>query len=218
MNSGDSSAPVGATDPASVVGPADTSGHALSFDPDFDDQHGTTVVPGRANDDGRRARRRPVTSDADWLVARLRELGWTLGVAESLTGGLVAASIVDVAGASTVFQGGIVAYATPLKASLLGVDPELLAAQGPVHPEVARQMAEGVRAAVAIGGVRAHVGLSTTGIAGPDSPDGQPVGTVHVGISTPLGSRVVSLQLPGNRSQVRQEATRRALRALLEAL
>ena len=198
--------------------PADSSDPASVLDDGFDDEHGTTAVPNRASLDGRRMRRRAATSDAEWVVARLGELGWTLGVAESLTGGLLAASIVDVAGASAVFQGGIIAYATPLKASLLGVDRELLAAQGPVHPEVARQMAEGVRAAVAVDGVRAHVGLSTTGIAGPDSPDGQPVGTVHIGVSTPLGSRVVSLQLPGNRSQVRQEASRRALRALLEAL
>lgn len=195
-----------------------SEGEVPGFDPSFDDEHGTTVVPARTGEDGRRSRRRASTSDAQWLVSRLRDLGWSIGVAESLTGGLVAASIVDVAGASAVFRGGVVAYATPLKASLLGVDAELLEAQGPVHPEVARQMAEGVRGAVAIDGVRAHVGLSTTGIAGPDSPDGQPVGTVHVGIVTPLGSRVVSLQLPGTRSQVRQEATRRAIRAALEAL
>ena len=197
--------------------PADSSDPASVLDDGFDDEHGTTVVPNRASVDGRRMRRRAATSDAEWVVARLGELGGTLGVGESLTGARLAARIVDVGGASAVFQGGIIAYATPLKASLLGVDRELLAAQGPVHPEVARQMAEGVRAAVAVDGVRAHVGLSTTGIAGPDSPDGQPVGTVHIGVSTPLGSRVVSLQLPGNRSQVRQEASRRALRALLEA-
>ena len=127
-------------------------------------------------------------SDAELLVAALRERGWTLGVAESLTGGAVAAEIVSVPGASAALWGAVVAYATPVKHTLLGVDAGLLAAHGPVHPDVAVQMAEGVRRAVAVDGRPADVGISTTGIAGPDSPDGQPVGTVHVGVVTPDGS------------------------------
>src|ERR671933_205540 len=79
------------------------------------------------------------------LVATLRARGQTLAVAESLTGGALAASVVDVPGASAVLRGAVVAYATDLKHRLLGVDGDLLAAQGPVHPEVARQMADGVR-------------------------------------------------------------------------
>lgn len=157
-------------------------------------------------------------SDAHAVVARLREQGWMLGVAESLTGGLLAASIVDVPGASAVFRGGVVAYATPLKASLLGVERELLVAHGPVHPEVARQMANGVRTACSVDGVLAEVGIATTGIAGPDSPDGQPVGTVHIGIVTPDASEVVSVRLHGTRSEIREQATRAAVRALLEVL
>lgn len=152
------------------------------------------------------------------LVARLRELGWTLGIAESLTGGLVTAAVVSVPGASEVVRGGIVAYATDVKSSLLGVDPTLLDAHGAVHPRVARQMAEGVRRAVGMGGVPADVGIATTGIAGPDSPDGQPVGTVHLSVATPLGSRVESLQLVGDRAKIRAEATARALRLAIEAL
>ena len=81
-------------------------------------------------------------ADASEVVALLRELSWMLGVAESLTGGLLAAAVVDVPGASTVFRGGIIAYATPLNTTLLGVDAELLREHGPVHPEVAKQMAE----------------------------------------------------------------------------
>lgn len=170
-----------------------------------DDLESTQVSMGRRNDPER-------------LVERLTELGWTLGVAESLTGGLVVASIVSVAGSSNVLRGGIVAYATDLKASLLGVDETLLAAQGPVHPRVARQMAEGVRRAVRKGGAPADVGIATTGIAGPVSPDGQPVGTVHIAVSTPLGSRVESVLLAGDRAGIRAEATALALRVALEAL
>ena len=83
------------------------------------------------------------------LVALLRGRGETLATAESLTGGAVAAALVDVPGVSAVFRGGIVAYATELKGLLLGVDEALLAREGAVHPEVARQMADGVRVRLA---------------------------------------------------------------------
>ncbi|HYP74048.1 MAG TPA: CinA family protein [Microbacterium sp.] len=157
-------------------------------------------------------------SEPERLVARLAELGWTLGVAESLTGGLVVSSIVGVSGASSVLRGGVVAYATDVKAALLGVDENLLAAHGPVHARVARQMAEGVRRALGVDGVPADVGIATTGIAGPVSPDGQPVGTVHVAVSTPLGSRVESVQLGGDRAAIRAEAAALAIRTALDAL
>ncbi len=157
-------------------------------------------------------------STAERLVDRLAELGWTLAIAESLTGGAVAASVVSVSGASAVFRGGVVAYATDVKARLLGVDENLLAAHGPVHPRVARQMAEGARRALGAEGIPTDVGLATTGIAGPVSPDGQPVGTVHIAVATALGSRVESLVLSGDRAQVRAEATERVLRLALDAL
>lgn len=157
-------------------------------------------------------------SDPERLIARLKELGWTLGVAESLTGGLVAASLVAVPGASTVLRGAVVAYATDVKQTLLGVDATLLAAHGPVHPRVARQMAEGVRRALGAGAEAADVGIATTGIAGPVSPDGQPVGTVHLAVSTPLGSRVESLVLTGTRDEIRAEATALAIRLAFDAL
>ncbi|MFT4052408.1 MAG: CinA family protein [Microbacterium sp.] len=156
--------------------------------------------------------------DPERLVVRLAELGWTLGVAESLTGGLVVSSVVAVPGASAVLRGGIVAYATDLKARLLGVDETLLAAHGPVHPRVARQMAEGVRRALGGAGAPAEVGIATTGIAGPESPDGQPVGTVHVAVSTPLGSRVTSVQLEGDRGAIRAAAAALAVQVALDAL
>ena len=157
-------------------------------------------------------------ASAERLIERLAELGWTVGVAESLTGGLVVSSLVGVPGASRVLRGGIVAYDTAIKESLLGVDAALLDAHGAVHPRVARQMARGVRDALVVDGHATDVGIATTGIAGPDSPDGQPVGTVHIAVSTPLGTRVDSLSLSGDRESIRQEAARIAVRRALAAL
>ncbi len=118
-------------------------------------------------------------------------------------------------GASAVVRGGIVAYATELKHSLLGVDSTLLEAHGAVHPRVARQMAEGVRVRLGRSDAPCDVGISTTGIAGPESPDGQPIGTVHIGVATPLGTRVESLELQRHqgRDPHRGGASRGAYRA-----
>ncbi len=140
------------------------------------------------------------------LVGLLAEHGWTVAVAESLTGGMVAASIVDVPGASRVLRGGVVAYATDLKSVLLGVDDALLAERGPVDPDVAAQMAEGVRRRLV-----ADVGLATTGVAGPADQDGHPPGEVHVAVVTPSGARVESLRLDGDRATVRAGARRAVL-------
>lgn len=152
------------------------------------------------------------------LLTLLAERGWRLGVAESLTGGAVSAELVTVPGASAVLNGAVVAYATPVKQTLLGVDAKLLEQHGPVHPEVAEQMADGVRRAVAVDGRATEVGVSTTGIAGPDSPDGQPVGTVHVGVATPVVRLVRSFVFAGDRSQIRAQARDAALAAALEAV
>ncbi|KJL28178.1 CinA family protein [Microbacterium oxydans] len=158
------------------------------------------------------------SSQAAAALDALHLRGWTLGVAESLTGGAVCAELVSVAGASAVLWGGVVAYATPVKESLLGVEADLLARTGPVHPDVALQMADGVRRVVAVDGRPADVGISTTGIAGPDSPDGQPVGTVHVGIVTPDVAVAVELHLEGDRAEIRAASVEAALSALLEVL
>ncbi|MFE7067037.1 CinA family protein [Microbacterium paraoxydans] len=157
------------------------------------------------------------TTPAEALEA-LRERGWTLGVAESLTGGAVCAALVAVPGASAVLLGGVVAYATPVKHTLLGVDTELLERYGPVHPEVARQMAAGVREAVGVDGLPADVGVSTTGIAGPESPDGQPVGTVHIGVVTPTVSRTRPFRFEGDREAVRAQTVAAVLDVLAAAL
>ncbi len=115
---------------------------------------------------------------AEQVLARARYLRLTIAVAESLTGGQLAAALTAVPGASAVFRGSITAYATDLKAAVLGVDGLLLDQVGAVHGEVARQMADGVRRVC-----RADLGLATTGVAGPEPQDGQPVGTVFVAVA-----------------------------------
>jgi nicotinamide-nucleotide amidase len=104
--------------------------------------------------------------------------GATVAVAESLTGGLLGAELTAMPGSSATFAGGVIAYATPLKHSLLGVPEDLLAAHGAVHPEVAAAMARGVRERLG-----ASYGLAVTGVAGPEPQDGHPVGTVHVAVA-----------------------------------
>lgn len=157
-------------------------------------------------------------SRAAQLVAALAEGGWTLGIAESLTGGGLSAEIVSVPGASATLLGAVVAYATPVKATLLGVKSELLDEYGPVHAQVAEQMAVGVRTAVGIDGAAADVGISTTGIAGPDSPDGQPVGTVHIGVSSPKGVRAFTFLFEGDRASIRSQTVEAAISVALEWL
>ncbi|MFH5822533.1 CinA family protein [Georgenia sp. AZ-5] len=149
---------------------------------------------------------------AERVVAALEARGATLAVAESLTGGEVSAALVAVPGVSAVLRGAVVAYATDLKAGLLGVDGDLLAGHGPVHPEVARQMAAGVARRLG-----ASHGVGTTGVAGPGPADGQPAGAAFVAVHGPSGTRVRHLTLAGPRPAVRAAATGAVL-ALLDAL
>ncbi len=144
----------------------------------------------------------PMPSVAASLLRLAAARGLSLGVAESLTGGLVVASLVEVPGASEVLRGGIVAYATDLKASLLGVDEGLLEERGAVDPDVAIAMAQGVREATG-----ADVGLATTGVAGPEPQDGKEPGLVYVAVATSSETRVNQLDLDGgDRRQVRDGA------------
>ncbi|WP_221585668.1 CinA family protein [Microbacterium sp. G2-8] len=152
------------------------------------------------------------------LLDELRRRGWSVGAAESLTGGLVASRIIDVPGASDSMRGGVVAYDSRVKHALLGVDADLLSAHGPVHADVARQMAQGVRRALRVEAADADVGLSTTGIAGPDSPDGQRVGTVFVGVSSPAGDRVERFLFSGDRAEIRSTAADAALLLALDVI
>ncbi len=152
------------------------------------------------------------------LVHLLIARGLRIAVAESLTGGQLTARLVDVAGASATVVGGIVAYDTAIKASVLGVSEELLREHGAVHPEVARQMATGVREALAVAGRPADVGLATTGVAGPDPQDGQPVGTVYVGIAIDDRVESVALSLSGSRRDIQSQTVDAALTNLLARL
>jgi nicotinamide-nucleotide amidase len=148
------------------------------------------------------------------VLGMLDERGTSLAVAESLTGGLLAAELTGVPGASRTFRGSVTAYATELKARLLGVDAVLLAEHGAVDPEVARAMAEGVRAALG-----ADWGLATTGVAGPDPQDGKPVGTVYVAVAGPgAPARARELRLEGDRAAIRRATVDAALTLLEQSL
>ncbi|WP_203716612.1 CinA family protein [Asanoa siamensis] len=147
------------------------------------------------------------------VVHLLVERGETLAVAESLTGGLLAATIVEVAGVSAVFRGGLVVYATDLKATLAGVPQPLLDKQGPVDPDVALALAEGARRTC-----RADWGLATTGVAGPDPQDDKPPGLVYVAVAGPTGRRVDELKIDGPRTAVRAGAVSHALESLVTLL
>lgn len=146
------------------------------------------------------------------VVAGLRGAGATVAVAESLTGGEVCARLVAVPGCSAVLRGGVVAYATDLKASLLGVPTALLDERGPVDADVAREMARGV--AQRLG---ADHGVATTGVAGPGPVGDAPPGTAYVAVHGPGGTRVRRVLLAGPRGAVRAAVTAAAL-ALLGGL
>ena len=142
------------------------------------------------------------------IATRLLDKGLTLGVAESVTGGLIASRLVNVIGASKWFRGGVVSYASEVKFDVLGV---------PVGPVVSPEAAE----AMAIGAAKllgSDVGLSVTGVAGPEEQDGHPAGTVFVGIA--IGDNVshVALRLPGDRPRIRAYSAISALDALRKAL
>ena len=143
-------------------------------------------------------------STGDWIVHELTARGWSIAVAESLTGGMLVAELIRTPGASAVVNGGVVAYSTELKHTLLGVNSGLLAAHGPVHADVAAQMAAGVRDRMAVAGVPATVGISTTGVAGPDPQDGVAVGTVFLGFAIGTDVRAVGIQISGTREAIRQ--------------
>lgn len=156
-------------------------------------------------------------SAAEQIIAECARRGYSVATAESLTGGLLADAFVSVPGASAVYLGGVVSYASSVKAAVLGVDADLLAQRGAVDAEVALQMARGVRDVVG-GSTRADVGVATTGVAGPDPADGHPVGTVFVAVSAPETEFVVPLHLTGTRAQIRALSVEAALTTICRAL
>ena len=147
------------------------------------------------------------------LIDALVAAGETVAVAESLTGGLVCSTLVNPAGASRAVVGGVVAYSTDVKASVLGVDAGLLAERGAVDAAVAVQMASQVRAHFG-----ATIGVSTTGVAGPDPQDGVSVGTVFVAISTDSDEVVEEHHFTGTRDELRWASVGAALTILENSL
>ncbi|MDE2591363.1 MAG: CinA family protein [Actinomycetales bacterium] len=159
------------------------------------------------------------------VLAELEARGLKLALAESLTGGLLADAFISVPGASKVVLGSIVAYHSLLKSSLVGVSRTLIENEGAVNAEVAAQLAQGIRVRLADGcgldGERV-LGISATGVAGPDSQDGQMPGVVFIGLAGTKNAvddiRVVAVNLEGSRDEIRRAAVSEAIRALAEFL
>ncbi|MEW1955903.1 nicotinamide-nucleotide amidohydrolase family protein [Terrabacter sp. NPDC080008] len=147
------------------------------------------------------------------LVALLTGSGETVACAESLTAGLVSATIADTPGASVVLLGGVVAYAARVKTLLLDVPAELVARVGTVDPAVAVAMAEGVCRRLG-----STWGLATTGVAGPGPSEGKPAGTVHVAVAGPRGTVTRPLELNGTRAQIRSATVEAVIRLAVDEI
>lgn len=147
------------------------------------------------------------------VQAALLRHGHTVATAESLTGGLVAAALTDVPGASDCVRGGVVSYVDEVKREVLGVPQRVLEEHGAVSAACAEAMAQGARALLG-----ADWGVSTTGVAGPGPAEGKQAGTVHVAVAGEHGSTHLALSLHGTRDQVRGASVTAALELLLEVL
>ena len=147
------------------------------------------------------------------VIAAARERSATVATAESLTGGLVCAALVDVPGASDVVRGGVVAYAPEVKVAALGVPADLVERLGTIHESVVRAMAEGVRQR--LGATHA---VATTGVAGPEPSEGRPVGTVYVAVAGPERTVDRAFSFDGDRPAIRRAACHAALVLLRDAL
>ena len=150
-----------------------------------------------------------VNNDARAVVADLTVRRQSIATAESLTAGLLAATLAGVPGASVVLRGGLITYIEDTKIALAGVAPQLLDAVGPVAEPTARALAVGARQRCA-----ATWGVGLTGVAGPEPHGGHPVGTVFVGLAGPIDTEVAHLALTGSRWQIRLAAVHEALARL----
>lgn len=148
-------------------------------------------------------------SPAEALVHALRDAAASVATAESLTGGRLAARLTEVPGSSVVYAGGVVSYQTHIKVEVLGVPQRVVDDHGVVSAECARAMADGARRLLGTA-----YALSTTGVAGPDRQEDQPVGTVYVGLAGPAGTRAVALALSGDRSAIQDATVDAAIEAL----
>jgi len=147
------------------------------------------------------------------VVRVFLEKGLTLGTAESLTGGMIAASVASVSGASAVLMGGVVSYDARVKHEVLGVEQAVIDTVGVVSEPCARQMAEGARCVLKV-----DVAVSATGIAGPTGGTPEtPVGTVFIGVSSANGTRVDECHFEGDRQSVREQSAAHALKMVLES-
>ena len=158
---------------------------------------------------------------AEEIISLAKSKGLHLAFAESLTAGMVCARLADVPGASSVLLGGITAYQDQIKSQLLGVSPALLQMQSAVDPEVAAQLAEGVRAKFAFAMQVSSdevIGLSTTGVAGPDPVGHHQPGEVYIGLSSRAGTKVFAEQFAGGRAEIREASLERALAILREEI
>ena len=149
----------------------------------------------------------PIAQEA---IALLKEAGLTVGTCESLTGGMICSTLVDVSGASSVVRGGFITYQTDTKTLLAGVDAALIESRGVVSAEVAAAMAEGSRQRLGV-----DIAVSATGMASPGEVGDPPAGTVFVGVSSAKGTRVLPLKLSGSRAEVRQQTVEAAIRAII---
>jgi PncC family amidohydrolase len=147
--------------------------------------------------------------DSSALIDRLSDAGATVATAESLTGGRLAARFTDAPGSSQAYAGGVVSYATEVKTSVLHVPEGIVEEHGVVSGECAEAMAAGVRALMGT-----TYALSTTGVAGPDTQEGKPVGTVYVGVAGPAGTKVLELALEGDRRGIQDQTIAAAMSAL----
>jgi nicotinamide-nucleotide amidase len=154
-----------------------------------------------------------VRADVADVHRLLAEADASVAVAESLTGGLLGATLTSMPGASATFRGGVLVYSTDLKETLGGVPGPLLDAEGAVSAEVAAAMAAGVRDRTG-----ATYGVALTGVAGPDLQEGQPAGTVFVAVAGPSGGQVRSLRLPGGRADIRAGSVDAALEMLRDVV
>ncbi len=155
------------------------------------------------------------------VLARLEAKGLKLACAESLTGGLLASTIVDIPGASRVFLGGVVAYDNAIKTGLLGVSGQALAMGGAVDAAVAVAMADGIRESFSRStglSMQSIIGLSTTGVAGPEIQDGKPAGTVFIAISGLGDSQAIQLALRGGRQEIRRSTVQAVIEQLADRL
>ena len=148
------------------------------------------------------------------VVSKLTDEGRTLSTAESCTGGLLGKLLTDIPGASNAYKGGVISYVNEVKHRILGVEQQTLDVCTAVSRETAHEMAKGARELL-----KADVGVSTTGLAGPDGDGtGRPVGLVYVALNMAGFSYCRELHLKGDRAEIRSQAAHEALSMLLEFL